>query len=238
MRASAKNEALFSVFIRLSIVCMVIFVANPILVRASEADPNFYYYSSGRKIALPLSLDKLALRFEQGVTLEQKKTIVKSEPELGAFFEREELSIFNLTILPLSESVTEEKVIETIKSLNTKSEIEFASPVFHFPDAELTFTDEFLVKFNPSVSEQDIKAFNALNNVYIVNKRESTGRYKLRVNDPKDLKTLKTANLYYEDTITEFAVPNFVRRLEEMSVTPDDAYFEQQWALNNTGQTG
>jgi len=238
MKTEGKKRHLSPLFICVSISCSVIFTVNTKLVTAGSPGPNFFYYSSGRKIPLPVSKEMLAVRFKPGVPLEQQRTIVESEPSLASFFEREELSIFKLTLLPLREQVTKEDAIQTINSLNTKLEVEFASAVFHFPDAELIVTDEFLVKFDPSVSEAEIRAFNVLNNVEIVEKAESTGWYTLRVKEPRNMNTLKTANLYYEDRITLYSVPNFVMRLEPMSVTPDDTYFEEQWALNNTGQTG
>jgi parallel beta-helix repeat protein len=222
----------------LAIFCSLIFVVNLDSVIGASIYPNFYYYSDGRKISLPVSKEILAVRFKQGITLQQQKTIVESEPNLALFSKRKEFSTFKITLLPLREGVTEENVIQTINSLNDIAEIEFAYPVFDFPDAEILLTDEFLVKFGPSVSEQEIKAFNSLHNVEIVRKPEVVDWYLLRVKDPRNLSVLKTANLYYENPITEFSVPNFLIRFALKSVIPDDTYFGEQWALNNTGQSG
>jgi len=208
-------------------------VINRKSLAAAAPDPNFYYYSSGRKIALPLSKEIIAVWFKQGVTAEQQRAIVEFEQHSGLFSERKDILLFKMALLPLSEGVTKENVIQTIHSLNTKSEVQFASPIFHFPDAELILMDEFIVKFVSSVSEAEIRAFNALNDVEIARKPEWTERYTLRVKDPTNMNTLKTANLYYESPITEFAMPNFVRKLKPMSVTPDDTYFDEQWALDN-----
>lgn len=244
-----KGNFLFLLFVCLSIFYLLIFIANLELVTAASEDSDlyysdFYYYSSGRKITLPLSKEMLAVWFKREVPLEQQKAIVELEQHLALFSEREELLIFKLTLLPLREGITQENVIETITRLDTKSEVEFAVPVFHFPDAELILTDEFIVKFKPGVSEEEIEVFNTLNNVEILGQPEWPGRYILRVKDPTNMNTLKIANLYYENPITEYSVPNFIRGLKPMSITPDDTYFtaneqaglEGQWGLHNTGQ--
>jgi hypothetical protein len=178
--------------------------------------PDFYYYSSGQKIPLTLSTEKLAVRFNEGVTLEQQEAIVESEENLWPFWNREELLIFDIIYFFFREGVTEEDVIRTINSLNIWSEVEFANPVFYTPDApdtELTLTDEFLVKFEASVSEAEIEAFNTLHNVEIVEESQLPYWYLLRVKDPKNINTLKTANLYYEDPITVCSAPNFIIRM-------------------------
>jgi uncharacterized repeat protein (TIGR01451 family) len=236
MVAAKKERHLFSLFIRLSILCTLILAVNLRSVTGASGDPDFYYYSGGRKNTLPLSKEMLAVRFKHEVSPQQTEAIVQAGAHLVLFSQLKELSAFKLSLLPLSDGITEENVIQTINSLNTRPEIEFANPVFAFSDAELIFTDEFIVKFRPSASEVEIEAFNTLHNVEIVRKPQWTERYTLRVKDPKGTNVLTMANLYYENPITEFAMPNFVRKLKPMSITPDDAYFTNQWALNNTGQ--
>jgi len=219
-------------FVRSSILYILICVS----VTAASEESDFYYYSSGYKNTLPLSRETLAVRFKREVSLQQKEAVVQSAGNLALFSQREELPVFKLTLLPLSDEAKEENIIQTINTLNTKSEVEAAFPVFHFPDAELILMDEFIVKFAPSVSQAEIEVFNTLHNVEIVRKPEWTERYTLRVKNPKGTDVLTMAKLYYENPISEFAMPNFVRKLKPMSVTPDDTYFSSQWALNNTGQ--
>jgi len=229
---------LFSVVVCLSILCLLVLIINRKSLAAPTPDPNFYYYSGGRKIELPLSKEMVAVRFEQGVSLEQQRSIVDYEKHLGMFSQRKDLSIFELTLLPLREGVAEGNITEIINGLNGKSGVRFANPVFDFPDANLILTDEFIVKFAGGVSDLEIDAFNTLNDVEIVRKPEWTERYTLRVKDATNFNTLRTANLYYESPITIFSMPNFIRILKVAAVTPDDLYFSEQWCLNNTGQTG
>jgi subtilisin family serine protease len=238
LKTQGKKNSLFSSFILLSVLYSVIFVTNVKPACGAVSDNNFYYYSSGRKITLPLSKEMVAVRFKPEVTLGEQRAIVESQGTLPSFSGRKELPVLKITLLPLRQAVTEETIIQTINSLNVKAEIEFANPVFHFPDADLIPTDEFIVKFRPSVSEEEINAFNTINNVEIARKENWADWYVLRVKDPRNMNTLEMANLYYESPLTEFSVPNFIRRLEPMSVTPNDTYFPSQWHLNNIGQSG
>jgi len=238
MKTEGKNKCLSLLLLNSGILCLLVFLVSTKLVIAGPEKPDFYYYSDGRKTSLRVSTQMVAVRFKPVVTLEQQITIVESEENLAPFSEREELPIFKLTRLPLREGLTEEDIIHTIQSLNAKSEVQFACPVFDLPNANLIVTDEFLVKFAPSVPEAQIKAFNALNNVEIAGRSELTDWYLLRVKEPANMNALRTANLYHDDPITVYTAPNFVMRLEQLTVTPDDTYFADQWALNNTGQTG
>jgi subtilisin family serine protease len=232
MVTAKKEESLCSLLIRCSVLCALFFAS----VTSASEEPNLYYYSSGHKNTLSLSKEILAVRFRQEASLQQREEVVQTDANFASFSQREELSNFNLTLVPLSEGKTKENITKTINNLNAKSEVVAAFPVFHFPDAELILTDEFIVKFAPSVSQAEIEAFNESHNVEIVRKPSWTQRYTLRVKEPNNISALEMANVYYESPITKFALPNFIRRLRPMSVTPDDTYFSSQWALNNTGQ--
>ena len=239
MQAGVQRSNIVSIFVSLVFFGFLICVGSPASPSAGPAVPNFYYYSSGRKYALVLSKEKLAVRFKQGLTLEQQKQVVESEPVLGLFSQREESPTFRITFLALLEGVIEEDVIEALKRLNARLEVEAAYPIFNFPHREIVLTEEFIVKFDPNVSEAEIDAFNALNCVEVARKLRWTELYVLRVKDPKNMNTLEIANMYYENPITIFSVPNFIGRTEKLpSVTADDTYFPEQWPLDNTGQTG
>jgi hypothetical protein len=80
MITARKRGYLFVLFIFLSTLCLGVFVLNLQSADTAPVVSDFYYYSSGRKIMLPLSKEKLSIRFKPGVTLEQQKSIVESEP--------------------------------------------------------------------------------------------------------------------------------------------------------------
>ena len=113
MKTRERKRHLISPSVGLTVLCSLICVTSPELVAAPAPDPNFYYYSSGRKNALALSKERLAVRFRQGLTLEQQKAVVESEQGLGAFSQRVVSPTFRLAFLPLRGGLTEENVIAT-----------------------------------------------------------------------------------------------------------------------------
>jgi len=240
METGVQRRNIVVMFVCLTVLGFLICIASLGSVSVGPADPDFYYYSNGRKNALTLSTEKVAVRFKQGLTIEEQEAFVESEPGLGLFPQREEPPIFRMFVLPLLEGATEEYVIQTIKGLNSRAEVEVAYPIFDYPSSEIVLTDQFIVKFYPSVSEAEIDAFNTLNAVEIARKIEGIEHYILRVTDPKNMNTLKIANLYYENPITIFSSPNFIRRTENLPsrVTPNDKYFDEdkQWPLDNFEQ--
>jgi hypothetical protein len=209
MKTRGKNKRLISSSVALGLLYSLILITNSGLAASNDSEPDFYYYSSGRKISLTLSTEKIAVRFKQGLTVEEQKALTESEPGLGLFSQREESPTFRLVILPLLKGLTEEYIIQTINRLNSRTEVEVAFPIFDLPDSEIVLTDEFIVKFTPGVSRAEIDGFNALNGVEIARKIERIEHYILRVKDPKNMNTLKMANVYYENPITIFrAYPN------------------------------
>ena len=245
MKTRGKKKRLISSSVALGLLCSLILIINSKLVTAGAQDPDFYYYYGARKMELTLSTEKLAVRFKQGLTIEERKSVVESEPGLGLFSQREECPYFREVILPLREGLTEKNTIEMLKTLNARPEIEGAFPIFVFSNSEIVSTDEFIVKFGPDVSKAEIDAFNTLNGVEIEDKIEGIEHYILRVKDPKNIDTLKMANLYSENPITVFSVFNYIVRTKDAPATvfPDDTYGPrpapdggEQWALHNIGQ--
>jgi subtilisin family serine protease len=236
MGKRGKKRYFISSFVALSLLCSIILIINSKLVTAGAPDPDFYYYYGARKMELTLSTEKLAVRFKQGLTIEEQKAVVESEPSLGLFSQREESPAFRLVILPLLNGVTEEYALQTIKGLNSRAELEVAFPIFVLPSSEIVLTDEFIVRFDPNVPADEIDAFNALNGVEIIRELELRGRYVLKVKEPKNINALEIANLCHESPITIYSVPNFVGRTERLPAVPNDEYFEEQWPLDNTGE--
>jgi len=153
MATGVQNRNIVLIFVCLAVLGFIICIASLGSVSAGPADPDFYYYSSGRRIALTLSTEKVAVRFKQGLTIEEQEAFVESEQGLGLFPQREEPPIFRMFVLHLVEGATEEHVIQTIKVLNSRAEVEVAYPIFDFPSSEIVLTDQFIVKFYPSVSK-------------------------------------------------------------------------------------
>jgi len=57
--------------------CLVVFIASPQGVLADAEGPSFYYYSSGQKVPLFLSVKVLAVRFKAGVNVQEQAAAIE-----------------------------------------------------------------------------------------------------------------------------------------------------------------
>jgi len=174
--------------------------------------PEFYYYSSGHKIYLDLYTEMIAVWFEEivngkTVSAEEKESLIEADPVL------EKISIeapdFGLVLIATNEGSDEIDIIQTIERLDKSPLVKYSMPVFGDSDNMLIVMDDFFAKFTQGVTEQEIESFNKLHNVEVI-EQYPWGAYLLRVKEPKNINALEMANLYYEDPITEYAVPNFL----------------------------
>jgi|GEM_PF-1081338 len=199
---------------------------------------SHFYYSDGQEQYLQVSTEKIAIRFEPDVTLEQMKSIVDVEPSMSSLQDREFLSKVDMMLFELVEGTKEDDVWKGIESLNEHPEIVFASPVFVVGQDRLIPTDQIIVQFSSGVSQSEIGKLNSRQGT--TKAKEITwldNSFLLTVDNPKQ-NILDIAKRYYEETAVKFCHPNFIRLIKRLSTTPNDTYFTSQWALNNTGQTG
>ena len=171
--------------------------------------PEFYYYSSNRKIYLDIYTAMITVCFEETVTDREKEVVIKKNPTLEAIA-CEVSFVRNLVLIETKAGTTDADIIQAMQRLEKLREVRYSTAVFGDSVTQLTVTDEFLAKFKPDVTEEQIEAFNALYNVEIVDKILPLELYILRVKDPTNMNTLTTANIYYESPLIEYAVPNFI----------------------------
>jgi len=174
--------------------------------------PDLYFYSGGGKIALRIYPENFAVCFAQSVTEERIRDLVESDYLLDEVYY--ELSS-GLIYLGTKPGTSDSDIIRGVQRFERLDEVKCASPVFGDFSAKMMLNDELSVKFKPGVTHEEIDRLNALHNVEIVRSLSSQW-YLLRVKDPKNYNTLKTANIYYENPITEFALPNFTLLIRMM----------------------
>lgn len=91
---------------------------------------------------------------------------------------------------------------------------------------------ELLVKFKTGVlSTQTLKIHQALGASVV--RRFSAVPNLQHVKLPKEISVKDAIVKYMSDPNVEYAEPNYIRRIS--STVPNDLYFNQQWALQNTG---
>lgn len=93
-------------------------------------------------------------------------------------------------------------------------------------------SDEILVKFKPSVSEQAIRATIASYQTKKIKRIPKLDIYRLQIQKGETVEDVLYAINQNPDI--EYAEPNYIAYL---AVTPNDTLFSYQYALNNTGQS-
>jgi serine protease len=96
-------------------------------------------------------------------------------------------------------------------------------------------TDVFNVQFSEHVTEEEINDINERYSVEIIN-RGLENEFMLRLKEESELNTLEVSNIYYENGLTAWALPDFHVRINRESVP--SPFFPDQWYLHNTGQGG
>ena len=164
--------------------------------------PDLYFYSGQGKTPLRIYPQNFAICFKETVGEERIRELVE-----GDYMLDEVVFAEGLTYLRTKPGTTDSDIIRAVQRFERLDDVKYASPVFGDFTAKMILTDEFSAKF--TTGREKIDELNALYNVEIVRYHSSLESYLLRVKDPKNYNTLKTANIYYENSITEYASPNF-----------------------------
>ncbi len=228
------SKYLFSTSIRVTIFCSLPFLANPHLTSAASPFPDFYYCYN-EKIHLSVSTEMIAVCFNDTVSKQDRQALIIGDPVLKGISNEKFPS--GLTLATVKEGLDGNSVLLAVERLNNLPEVKYSTPVFEFQNTKLILTDEFIVRFKPDTTEENIQFLNNENGVSVVSKSPYRhNRYILRVTNPKAANALEIANIYNENPQVEYTTPNFLVLGGYGSTYPDDTYFPQQWALNNTGQ--
>jgi len=196
---------------------------NVLRATAAQGDapevPEFYCYSEREgTVYITLSTERIGIRFEEGLSLEEQAVIVASEPDLGPFDERLQLAMLEkrrTAVVPLKPGASASTIFALIDNLNGRPGVESATPVFQFvPGFDELLTDQFYASFPVSTPEEDILALNDQHSVEVIGKRDYSiiGKigYILKVTVQSTMNALQMANLYYEHPLTIGSAPYFL----------------------------
>jgi len=202
-------------------------------VRLPEGDMAFYWYE-GKKMGLSKSTARRAVRYAEKTTPQTRKYVATA---LNAGAADAELEVGNGIFLyavgqPSSPSAQP-------MALNALSADASELTVYDAPSGNsVVLTEEFHAQFKAGVTRQQIDAFNLANKVRMVSaSRWEVNAFLLAVQKEAGVDALTMANRYYDSGMVVYASPNFVQ-LVQRTFVPNDTYFPQQWALNNTAQGG
>ena len=207
-----------------------------------EEVEQLFYYAFDKKVPIDEVPGKFMVKKNPDVSKEEIEAIVSSYIVKATF------EWFNTEICTVS--TDDEIVDQTINHLLTEDAIASARRIYwltedidyyqiHKIDKQpltIGLIDQVLLKRNDGVDKSIVKGLtdklglieyssNVLYDIYTV---------------PKDKDILDVVNKIFESGLFEFAYPNLISKVtfcDDMSVYPNDPYFQYQVTLHNTGQS-
>jgi len=181
---------------------------------------------------LPLATDEVAVGFSVGASSKAKTKTMKSIKEMSSEDGFSDLEELDLTMVTLEPGLSESGLLKRLRNLRKDSTVRFAYPVFALPDARLTLSDQFVVRFKDETTTEEIESFNKKNKVTVIRAMRLPSTYILSVEAGDD--SLAMANIYHESDLTVYGTPDFIRFLTPF-FTPSDEYYPDQWGMENSG---
>ncbi len=232
------GSSLYTLLLALSV--LVAGTAAP--ARAQDATVEDFYFSYEGEVSVSIALDKVGVLPAQGVT----------NGEIEEFADNNGLEVVRrlrgqIYILGLPSPRTRSELVAFARDLRqTNEDVGQAGLVVSriWPSGEkagtpMVLTDQFVAKFDSDLTRSEIESLNADRGVEIVMDDPAADNvFLLRVTSNSGRDALDMANLYHEETQTEFGEPNFVVVHETQQTIPNDPLFNEQWHHRNTGQNG
>lgn len=236
-----KKRILIALFVAFCVSLSMFLLFAPKSAGQQEEE-EAYYYSRGKKIPIVIDKTRIAVKFKKTVPMDRVYSFLPTFRQLSAprELEKQELARANIFFISLAEPLTKLNMKELKTNLKQSELVETVGDVYLYGEAKSTLilTDEFVVKFKPEITSEQIESFNASKKVEMVSRSKNVkNQFILRITPESEGSALTIANQYYESELTEFAHPNFITTFERR-ITPNDPYYPNQWHLNNTGQDG
>ena len=192
------------------------------------------YYTDGSKFPLSISNNYVTVKFQRGIPIKQQNSYLTNLPEIDTGKEKWRLPN-GFSGLPLNTNVLVNQFIQKLKSSDFFTAV---FPVYVGSDSQQHLMyDEFLVRFKPWVTNEEIEAFCARHEVEIVKIKDvEPTQYTFRWTPEADGNPLIIANMFFDSLDCEWATPDFTVQGEFFYDPPTDTYFQNQYYLHNTGQ--
>jgi subtilisin family serine protease len=212
---------------------------SPAGTQAGKPPIESSYYYDGKRVVLERSDSELSVRFVSDRSSRSSGALVhavSSAARVRAASSLRGLSMQSVTLPRAGRASLD----DLLAGLRAKSSVEFAYPAWIDPETgeRLLPTDEVVAGLRRGASPARIeRALEARGLAIEQSITYSSDEYVLRLVDPKHSDPLSVSRELFESGLARWAEPNFVQQWHKDFV-PDDPLFAQQWALQNTGQTG
>lgn len=206
-----------------------------IIIGRINAQDTFYYYGD-KKVSLQPSLDKVLIKFNQELSFESIKEFISLNSKIKPISIKN-IHKSNFVTAELIENLKFSDLKQLIIELNSDEKVDYANLYYRSSnDYKKTLTDKFIVKLEKTTSIIELEELlnNTKTSVFRQDKYDNL-IYVINVDKKSTGNALELANYFSETGKFVFSEPNF---LSTVKLFTNDEYYSQQWALNNTGQTG
>ncbi|HSD63703.1 MAG TPA: hypothetical protein VLB50_07885, partial [Ignavibacteriaceae bacterium] len=225
----------FHQFIHLCFFTIAVIIISTFDIEAQITD---YYYYDGNPYQLLLTTDQIFIELNQNVDKNTFDAVLSQYPSLSINqnFNLKEKKDFVI----VRSSISRTELNNLLHSLNERSEILNASPVFKMPEGTgsskvlIAAKNEIIAQFNPKVSLSSINSYLTQMDLSVVQQFSLSGGSTYLLKIPKGGYSIDYANELYLSGLVNYSEPNlfFTNLLLD---DPNDPYFPQQWSHRNTG---
>ena len=189
---------------------------------------EFYMYVGGQKRSYEVSATKLLVKSE---TFDVENAVPKTVSK----------NVYNLpnrlTMVDM-ENVSKENLMELQQQWNTREDVIYVSPILLDEDGKEvgSFTNQVIIRLKTTADYPLLIRSVMPYQIKDVKQSKFDGRsYLLTLENGTVKNAMQTANELYETGFFEYVEPNLIHFLK---LATNDTYFNNQWALKNTGQNG
>lgn len=197
------------------------------VLAAAPQNVELFYYGTTEKVTLT------ALRTKIIVKVSPKGEVKDTLRQLQQFGKAENLDtqVFVITLRDTK------SMGASLQTLIKASDVISANPIYTTNDKqEMGVTDEICLEFNKEVKDSDKRQLLNTFKAVEVERSKPWEKFFTIITVGKEQNALEVANRIKESGLVKFAHPNFYAITVKHSVFPNDAFFPNQFYLNNTGQ--
>ncbi|MDR1199975.1 MAG: hypothetical protein LBK94_13365, partial [Prevotellaceae bacterium] len=214
-----------------------VFICVFFSLQAQQKIPQAVFYYYGReKIFLTEREDKIFLKLAKGANKENLLTSINTNNSVKlSSGVRQSETLPDFLTLEVLETKTG-NIVSIVEQYKADTNVISASPVLQYNESLQGLADEFVVMLKETTSYKQFQSLLLKYHCIIVEENSFVkNQFLLSVTKKSILNALQLANVFYETGLFEFSEPNFIIL---NAFNSNDTYFDYQWGLKNTGQSG
>lgn len=202
------------------------------------AASKIYHHTPDGKTYFELSDKKILVKFSSQISFDQQVRILAKETLLRPLTKEMVMPAPKVVIAELNMGAQEKEILDLIDRLHKLPETEYANPFLLYSDGTLEAAQDII-----AIKLRDGGDFSTMEEMVIRNGATIKEQYKydpllyfIKVNKQSSAKALELANQLAESGKFSTAEPDMLKLLKPF-FTPNDTYYNYQWAINNTGSS-